>query len=82
MYSQALRAEIDAACKDFATLTVPCLKALSEMETQIGNFDGTRWHLFFSLPCARVQNLVCQQLALDLFSAKQLYLTAQMHCHQ
>jgi hypothetical protein len=41
MYSQALRAEIDAACKDFATLTVPCLKALSKMETQIGNFDGT-----------------------------------------
>jgi hypothetical protein len=40
MYSQALRAEIDKSCKDFKVLTPNCLRALSEMETQIGNFDG------------------------------------------
>lgn len=40
MYSQDLRQKIDLACKDFATLNPKCLAALSEMETQIGNFDG------------------------------------------
>ena len=40
MYSQELHQEITAACGDFATLNPKCLKALSKMETQIGNFDG------------------------------------------
>ena len=43
MYSQALRAEITAACTDFSKLTPKCLAALSKMETQIGNFDGMFW---------------------------------------
>ena len=40
MYSQELRARIDAACGSFEKLSPKCVKVLSEMETQIGNFDG------------------------------------------
>jgi hypothetical protein len=40
MYSQALRAEIDAACGAFQTLTPKCVAALAKMESQVGNFDG------------------------------------------
>lgn len=40
MYSQALRQEIDSACGDWTSYSPRCLAALSEMETQIGNFDG------------------------------------------
>src|SRR5690349_768889 len=39
MYSQALRKQIDANCKDFKVLTPNCLKSLSEMEEQVGQFD-------------------------------------------
>lgn len=42
MYSQELRARIDAACGSFEKLSPKCAKVLSEMETQIGNFDGTK----------------------------------------
>lgn len=44
MYSQALRAEIDAACKDFKRLTPSCISKLAEMEQQIGQFDGKRFY--------------------------------------
>jgi serine carboxypeptidase-like clade 1 len=39
MYSQALRAEIDAACGDFKSLNARCVAKLSEMEKQAGQFD-------------------------------------------
>ena len=40
MYSQDLRKKIVEACGDFSSLNPACVKTLSEMETQIGNFDG------------------------------------------
>jgi carboxypeptidase C (cathepsin A) len=40
MYSQSLRVEIVKACGDFSRLSVRCLEKLSEMEKQIGSFDG------------------------------------------
>lgn len=39
MYSQALRAEIDAACGDFARVTPSCLLKLSKMEQQLGTYN-------------------------------------------
>eukprot|EP01033_Poteriospumella_lacustris_P014052 gene14052-10043_t len=39
MYSQALRAEIDATCGDFSHLTPKCLSSMAKMETQLGTFD-------------------------------------------
>ena len=48
MYSQALRQEIDSACGDWTSYSPRCLAALSEMETQIGNFDGKRPHSFLA----------------------------------
>lgn len=39
MYSQKLKAEIDEACGDFESLNVRCLAKLSEMESELGNYD-------------------------------------------
>lgn len=39
MYSQTLRQEIVATCGDFETLSPTCLKTLSKMNTEIGNFN-------------------------------------------
>jgi hypothetical protein len=39
MYSQTLRASMDEACGDFSTLSPKCLKQLSQMNEEIGNFD-------------------------------------------
>jgi len=38
-YSQTLRSEITLACGDFSSFSPACLAKLSEMETEIGNFD-------------------------------------------
>ena len=39
MYSQNLRKEILASCGDWSKLTPRCLKALEQMEEEIGQFD-------------------------------------------
>lgn len=44
MYSQVLRAEIDANCGDFSRLSPKCLSSIAKMEAQLGSFDSKLKH--------------------------------------